>query len=73
MGWLHQPCRLLDRHLRLRGREPGRLRNLHALLGPAVPALVWIALFSLVLIAINLRTVGDYGRFVYLVRQAQPW
>jgi len=32
---------------------------------PAVPALVWIALFSLVLIAINLRTVGDYGRFEY--------
>ncbi len=32
---------------------------------PAVPALVWIALFSLVLIAINLRSVGDYGRFEY--------
>jgi amino acid transporter, AAT family len=32
---------------------------------PAVSALVWIALFSLVLIAINLRSVGDYGRFEY--------
>jgi AAT family amino acid transporter len=32
---------------------------------PAVPALVWIVLFSLVLIAINLRSVGDYGRFEY--------
>ena len=32
---------------------------------PAVPALVWIAVFSLVLIVINLRSVGDYGRFEY--------
>jgi len=32
---------------------------------PAVPALVWVALFSLVLIVINLRSVGDYGRFEY--------
>src|SRR5277367_5320800 len=32
---------------------------------PAVPALVWIAMFSLVLIVINLRSVGDYGRFEY--------
>jgi AAT family amino acid transporter len=32
---------------------------------PTVPALVWVALFSLVLIAINLRSVGDYGRFEY--------
>src|SRR5580704_8891522 len=32
---------------------------------PAVPALVWIAVFSLVLIVINLRPVGDYGRFEY--------
>jgi AAT family amino acid transporter len=32
---------------------------------PKVPALVWIALFSLVLIVINLRSVGDYGRFEY--------
>jgi amino acid transporter, AAT family len=32
---------------------------------PAVPALIWIALFSLVLIVINLRSVGDYGRFEY--------
>jgi AAT family amino acid transporter len=31
---------------------------------PAVPALIWVALFSLVLIAINLRSVGDYGRCV---------
>jgi AAT family amino acid transporter len=32
---------------------------------PTVPALVWIAVFSLVLIVINLRSVGDYGRFEY--------
>jgi len=32
---------------------------------PVVPALVWIAVFSLVLIVINLRSVGDYGRFEY--------
>lgn len=32
---------------------------------PAVPALVWITLFSLLLILINLRSVGDYGRFEY--------
>jgi amino acid transporter, AAT family len=32
---------------------------------PTVPALVWIGLFSLVLILINLRSVGDYGRFEY--------
>ena len=32
---------------------------------PTVPALVWIGLFSLVLIVINLRPVGDYGRFEY--------
>jgi AAT family amino acid transporter len=32
---------------------------------PAVPALVWVILFSLVLIVINLRSVGDYGRFEF--------
>jgi len=32
---------------------------------PTIPALVWVALFSLVLIVINLRSVGDYGRFEY--------
>jgi len=32
---------------------------------PTVSALVWVALFSLVLIVINLRSVGDYGRFEY--------
>jgi AAT family amino acid transporter len=32
---------------------------------PSVPALVWVVLFSLVLIVINLRSVGDYGRFEY--------
>jgi L-asparagine transporter-like permease len=32
---------------------------------PAVPALLWIAVFSLVLIVVNLRSVGDYGRFEY--------
>jgi amino acid transporter, AAT family len=32
---------------------------------PAVPALVWVVSFSLVLIVINLRSVGDYGRFEY--------
>jgi L-asparagine transporter-like permease len=32
---------------------------------PTVPALVWIGLFSLLLIVINLRSVGDYGRFEF--------
>jgi L-asparagine transporter-like permease len=32
---------------------------------PTIPALVWVALFSLVLIVINLRSVGDYGRFEF--------
>jgi amino acid transporter, AAT family len=32
---------------------------------PAAPALVWVVLFSGVLIVINLRSVGDYGRFEY--------
>ncbi len=32
---------------------------------PAMPPLLWIAVFSLVLIVINLRSVGDYGRFEY--------
>jgi AAT family amino acid transporter len=30
-----------------------------------VPALLWIALFSLLLIVVNLRSVGDYGRFEF--------
>jgi len=32
---------------------------------PTVPALVWVGVFSLLLIAINLRGVGDYGRFEF--------
>ena len=32
---------------------------------PAVPALVWVALFSFILVLINLRSVGDYGRFEF--------
>jgi AAT family amino acid transporter len=32
---------------------------------PTVPALVWVAVFALVLVLINLRSVGDYGRFEY--------
>src|ERR1700719_1849034 len=32
---------------------------------PSAPALAWIGVFSLVLILINLRSVGDYGRFEY--------
>jgi AAT family amino acid transporter len=32
---------------------------------PTVPALLWIGLFSLALIVINLRSVGEYGRFEY--------
>jgi L-asparagine transporter-like permease len=32
---------------------------------PTVPALVWVALFALVLVLINLRSVGDYGRFEF--------
>jgi amino acid transporter, AAT family len=32
---------------------------------PTVPALAWVVLFSAVLLLINLRTVGAYGRFEY--------
>ncbi len=32
---------------------------------PAVPALVWVTAFSAVLLLVNLRSVGDYGRFEY--------
>ena len=32
---------------------------------PRVPALAWVALFSVMLIVVNLRPVGDYGRFEY--------
>jgi AAT family amino acid transporter len=32
---------------------------------PKVPALVWVAAFAFLLLLINLRTVGDYGRFEY--------
>src|SRR3984885_14917647 len=32
---------------------------------PTIPALVWVGLFSLVLLVINSRSVGDYGRFEY--------
>lgn len=32
---------------------------------PAVPALVWVIAFSLLLFLINLRSVGNYGRFEY--------
>lgn len=32
---------------------------------PHVPALVWIVLFSAVLVLINFRDVGDYGRFEF--------
>ncbi len=32
---------------------------------PRVPAVSWVVIFSLFLLLINLRTVGDYGRFEY--------
>jgi len=32
---------------------------------PGVPALLWVVAFSLFLLGVNLRTVGDYGRFEY--------
>lgn len=32
---------------------------------PRVPAVLWIVTFSAVLLAVNLRQVGDYGRFEY--------
>jgi L-asparagine transporter-like permease len=32
---------------------------------PRVPALAWVVLFSAVLLLINLRSVGSYGRFEY--------
>jgi amino acid transporter, AAT family len=32
---------------------------------PKAPALVWVVVFSVLLLLINLRSVGDYGRFEY--------
>src|SRR6266446_10988498 len=32
---------------------------------PSVPALFWVLLFSVLLLLINLRSVGNYGRFEY--------
>jgi AAT family amino acid transporter len=32
---------------------------------PGVPAVAWVATFAAVLLAVNLRQVGDYGRFEY--------
>lgn len=32
---------------------------------PGMPALFWVALFSIFLLGINLRSVGDYGRFEF--------
>ena len=32
---------------------------------PSVPAVTWVVLFSVVLLFINLRTVGNYGSFEY--------
>jgi len=32
---------------------------------PSVPALVWVVIFSVALLLINLRSVGDYARFEY--------
>jgi AAT family amino acid transporter len=32
---------------------------------PRVPAIVWVALFSLALLLVNLLDVGDYGRFEF--------
>ncbi len=32
---------------------------------PRVPAVLWVVAFALILLAVNLRPVGDYGRFEY--------
>ena len=32
---------------------------------PGVPGVIWVAAFSLLLLLVNMRTVGDYGRFEY--------
>ena len=32
---------------------------------PGVPAIVWIVFYAALLLAVNLRQVGDYGRFEY--------
>jgi amino acid transporter, AAT family len=32
---------------------------------PRIPALVWVLVFSFALLLLNLRSVGDYGRFEY--------
>src|ERR1700737_4342637 len=32
---------------------------------PSVPSLVWVVIFSVLMLLINLRSVGNYGRFEY--------
>jgi len=32
---------------------------------PTVPGVVWVGVYAIVLLFVNLRTVGDYGRFEY--------
>jgi L-asparagine transporter-like permease len=32
---------------------------------PSVPSLVWVVIFSVLLLVVNLRSVGNYGRFEY--------
>src|SRR5229473_45912 len=32
---------------------------------PSVPALFWVVIFSILLLLVNLRSVGNYGRFEY--------
>src|ERR1700730_6127203 len=32
---------------------------------PSVPSLVWVVVFSVLLLLVNLRSVGNYGRFEY--------
>ena len=32
---------------------------------PSVPSLVWVVIFSVLLLLVNLRSVGNYGRFEY--------
>jgi L-asparagine transporter-like permease len=56
---------LLVRRRDLGGGRARGIRHLHGLLVPNVPPLVWILVYAAVLLAINLRQVGDYGRFEY--------
>ena len=65
MGRIYCSGRILGGDLDLDRRGAGCFRHLPCLWFPSVPALVWVVLFSVLLLLINLRSVGNYARFEY--------